>query len=267
MRPFFLGLLLVVGTGWQPQHAAALEPDVREVIVGIAPGWDSMQGRLQCFRRAPGGDWQPATEPVPVLFGKSGLAWGRGTEGTDEPGLHKREHDGRAPAGVFKLGTIYTYDPALPAGADYPFHTVNGADAWVDDPSSANYNRHVAIPDVNHPPAWFDKQKMRHGDFAYRWLVEIRHNADPPRARGRQRHLLSHPKGSHPTDEWLHHNGGAEPGEFDPVPTRRRTPPLRAAAVGGVPNEMARLGVARPEHRGSQTVINTRIAFDFAVSR
>ena len=22
---------------------------------------------------------------------------------------------------------------------------------------------------------------MRHGDFAYRWLVEIRHNADPPK--------------------------------------------------------------------------------------
>ena len=29
-------------------------------------------------------------------------------------------------------------------------------------------------------PAWFEKQKMRHGDFAYRWLVEIRHNSDPP---------------------------------------------------------------------------------------
>ena len=24
--------------------------------------------------------------------------------------------------------------------------------------------------------------KMRHGDFAYHWLVEIRHNSDPPAA-------------------------------------------------------------------------------------
>ena len=27
---------------------------------------------------------------------------------------------------------------------------------------------------------WFAKQKMRHNDFAYRWLVEVRHNSDPP---------------------------------------------------------------------------------------
>ena len=180
MKFFLFGLLLTVGIGWSAQPAAALEPDVREVIVGIAPGWDSMQGHLQCFRRAPGGEWQPASEPASVLFGKNGLAWGRGIEGTDEPGLHKKEHDGRAPAGVFKIGTIYTYNPTLPPGADYPFHTVSDADAWIDDPKSPNYNRHVAIPDQNHPPAWFDKQKMRHGDFAYQWLVEIRHNADPP---------------------------------------------------------------------------------------
>src|SRR5438034_104609 len=29
-------------------------------------------------------------------------------------------------------------------------------------------------------PDWNAKQKMRHNDFAYRWLVEIRHNSDPP---------------------------------------------------------------------------------------
>ena len=160
--------------------AKALDPDVREVIVGIAPGWASMQGHLQCFRRAPGGSWQAASEPVPVLFGKNGLAWGRGVEGTGEPGLHKKEHDGRAPAGVFKIGTIYTYDPALPQGADYPYHTVNATDAWIDDPGSVDYNRHISIPDAEHPPAWFEKEKMRHGDFAYHWLVEIRHNSDPP---------------------------------------------------------------------------------------
>jgi L,D-peptidoglycan transpeptidase YkuD (ErfK/YbiS/YcfS/YnhG family) len=117
-----------------------------------------------------------------VLFGRNGLAWGRGVEGTEEPGLHKQERDGRAPAGVFDIGTIYTYDASLPPGADYPFHQVTIADAWVDDSESPDYNRFVTIPDPAHPPAWFDKMKMRHGDFAYRWLVEIRHNSDPPAA-------------------------------------------------------------------------------------
>jgi L,D-peptidoglycan transpeptidase YkuD (ErfK/YbiS/YcfS/YnhG family) len=160
--------------------ARAADGGVRQMIVGIAPDWNSMRGRLQLFRRDARGEWQPASAPVPVLFGKNGLAWGRGVEGTDESGLHKQERDGRAPAGVFDIGTIYTYDAALPPGADYPFHQVTTADAWVDDAGSPDYNKFVTIPDPAHPPAWFEKMKMRHGDFAYRWLVEIRHNSDPP---------------------------------------------------------------------------------------
>jgi L,D-peptidoglycan transpeptidase YkuD (ErfK/YbiS/YcfS/YnhG family) len=160
--------------------ASAVDAGVRQLIVGIAPSWNSLQGRLQLFRRDAQGQWQPVSEPVPVLFGKNGLAWGRGVEGTNEDGLHKQERDGRAPAGVFNIGTIYTYDAALPPGADYPFHQVTTADAWVDDSGLPNYNKFVTIPNPADPPAWFDKMKMRHGDFAYRWLVEIRHNADPP---------------------------------------------------------------------------------------
>ncbi len=151
---------------------------VKQLIVSIAPGWDSSGGRLQLFERQ-GAGWAASGPAWPVLYGKNGLVWGRGVLGTGEPGAHKQERDGRAPCGVFRIGTIYTYDAALPGGAKYPFHTVGAGDAWVDDVTSPDYNRHVAIDPAN-PPAWFEKQKMRHGDFAYRWLVEIRHNSDPP---------------------------------------------------------------------------------------
>src|SRR5208283_3272761 len=78
-----------------------------------------------------------------------------------------------------KIGKIYTYDAKLPDGADYPFHQVVDGDAWVDDPALPHYNQFVHVNPEN-PPPWFAKQKMRTGDFAYQWLVEIRHNADPP---------------------------------------------------------------------------------------
>ena len=182
MRKLLLPLLVAAGLVRAFSSASALDADVRELIVGIAPDWNSMNGHLQRFQRGANGEWTPVSGAVPVLFGKNGLAWGRGIEGMNESGLHKQERDGRAPAGVFKIGKIYTYDPALPDGAKYPFHTITDADAWVDDASSPDYNRFVTIPDPAHPPAWFEKQKMRHGDFAYRWLVEIRHNADPPQS-------------------------------------------------------------------------------------
>lgn len=169
------GLFLLVSNA----HADGVPSDCSQLIVGVAPGWDSMKGKLQLFEKN-SGKWAPVSPVIPVLFGKSGLAWGNGLAGQEEPGLHKKERDGRAPAGIFRMGTIYAYDAALPAGADYPFHQVTKADAWVDDVKSPNYNRFITIPDPNNPPPWFEKQKMRHNDFAYRWLVEIRHNSDPP---------------------------------------------------------------------------------------
>jgi L,D-peptidoglycan transpeptidase YkuD (ErfK/YbiS/YcfS/YnhG family) len=151
---------------------------VSQLIVAVAPTWDSNAGKLQRFERN-GREWKAVAPAIPVLFGKNGLVWGRGVLGTNENGPHKSERDGRAPAGVFQIGTIYTYDSALPSGSDFPFHTVTNADAWVDDVNNPKYNQHVTV-DPENPPPWFEKQKMRHGDFAYRWLVEIRHNSDPP---------------------------------------------------------------------------------------
>jgi L,D-peptidoglycan transpeptidase YkuD (ErfK/YbiS/YcfS/YnhG family) len=179
MRITFHLLVLLLALLVPTVSARALEASVQQLIVSIAPGWDAQNGRLQLFERA-GKGWKPVGEPWAVLYGKSGLAWGRGVLGTDEPGTHKTERDKRAPAGVFRIGTIYTYDAALPEGSDFRFHTVTTRDAWVDDPASPDYNKFVTIPDPANPPPWFEKEKMRHNDFAYRWLVEIRHNSDPP---------------------------------------------------------------------------------------
>jgi L,D-peptidoglycan transpeptidase YkuD (ErfK/YbiS/YcfS/YnhG family) len=179
--PVFIGLGGLVAMASRSQ-AGPLD-SVDQLIVAIAPTWDSSSGKLQRFERARG-EWKPVGMPVAVLYGRNGLVWGRGVFGTDEPGLHKSEKDKRAPAGVFRIGKIYTYDSELPKGSAYPFHTVTKADAWIDDPAHPQYNQHVVIENPENPPAWFDKQKMRHGDFAYRWLVEIRHNSDPPVAGG-----------------------------------------------------------------------------------
>lgn len=136
-------------------------------------------GKAQLFERTAEG-WKAKSDAFPVLYGSHGLAWGRGEKGEREPGTAKVEHDGRAPAGLFRIGTVYGYDATLPSGADYPYHQVTEADAWIDDPRSPNYNRHVTI-DPSQPPEWFSRERMRTGDFAYRWLVEIRHNSDPPK--------------------------------------------------------------------------------------
>src|SRR5476651_1600923 len=110
MKRWILGGLFSI---YAASPGFSLNPSTEQLIISIAPGWDSPEGRLQLFSRE-GKQWHADSAPVRVLYGKNGLAWGRGELGTDETGLHKVEHDHRAPAGVFKIGTIYTYDQALP---------------------------------------------------------------------------------------------------------------------------------------------------------
>src|SRR5450755_3936232 len=160
-------------------YAGGVPDDCRQLLVAVAPDWNSMRGELRMYDRDRGGKWMQHGAPVAVLFGKNGLAWGIGVAGQNEGGLHKKERDGRAPAGVFRIGQVFTYDAQLPPGSDYPFHQVTEADVWSDDPRSPNYNRHIVI-DPKNPPDNYTHEKMRGADFAYRWLIEVRHNSDPP---------------------------------------------------------------------------------------
>jgi L,D-peptidoglycan transpeptidase YkuD (ErfK/YbiS/YcfS/YnhG family) len=169
LRYLLICLLMVLGVY---AYADGVPDDCTQLIVGIGPTWDSMRGELRLFERARGGDWTAVAGPFPVLFGKSGVAWGTGLAGQNEPGLRKKERDGRAPAGVFEIGQVFGYEAHLPAGGDYPYHQVTEADIWSDDPRSPNYNRHIVI-DPKNPPDNYTHEKMRSGDFAYHWLVEI----------------------------------------------------------------------------------------------
>lgn len=155
----------------------ALPEDITQLVVSIAHDWDASHGKLQQLERTREG-WRAVSDVVPVLYGKGGLAWGRGVLGTDEPGRRKVEGDGRAPAGVFAIGTLFGYDATAPAGAALPYHQVTDADAWVEDPTLPEYNRHVII-DPAHPPPWFERERMKLHDPAFLWRVEIRHNAGP----------------------------------------------------------------------------------------
>jgi hypothetical protein len=153
----------------------------QQLIVSVAADWNASSGLLQLFEKS-SGKWLPVSPAWRVLYGRNGLAWGRGEMPAAPPSPDipmKRERDKRAPAGLFRIGTIYTYDAMLPEGADYPIHTMTAADAWIDDPALPLYNRHVEV-DPSNPPPWFASQRMRLDDPPHRWLIEIRHNADPP---------------------------------------------------------------------------------------
>ncbi len=173
------------GSGRAQSQAAPVSQPPLQMILTLADGWNSNHALLQCYERASvKAPWQPALPtPVKVNLGKNGLAWGIGERpvprGNGVP--DKMEGDRRAPAGYFQLGTVYGYAPGLPGGSrGFRYRQLTAWDAWVDDVKSPLYNRHVVINPKEGIPPWFEKAKMRHGDFAYEWLLEVRHNSNPP---------------------------------------------------------------------------------------
>lgn len=192
LRPFVACGLAVLAaataalTAVAQERGGGLPGDVQQLLVATADDWDAHRGILRVFERnASRKAWQPALleRPVPVLFGKNGLAWGRGALALPAASSRKtlkREGDRRTPAGCFQLGRIYGYAPALPRGSAYPYKQVTKWDAWIDDVHHPLYNRHYLADPQREIPPWFEKARMRLGDSAFAWKLEIRHNADPP---------------------------------------------------------------------------------------
>jgi L,D-peptidoglycan transpeptidase YkuD (ErfK/YbiS/YcfS/YnhG family) len=172
--------LIALATPAGLRAAAHLPTEVAQLVISIAPDWESPRGKLVWFERSKDG-WRLASAVVPVAYGKNGLAWGRGVLSDEDAEPRKIEGDLRAPAGVFAIGRVFGYAAALPEGADarLPYHQVTAADAWIEDPKLPNYNRHVVV-DLKDPPPWYERERMNLDDPAFRWRVEIRHNADRP---------------------------------------------------------------------------------------
>ncbi|NPU85666.1 MAG: hypothetical protein HPY65_14415 [Syntrophaceae bacterium] len=155
----------------------------RQAILVVAEGWDSPQAELTLFEReGPGDTWRPAAAAAPALLGRSGLGWGAGFDGEANPAdPRKQEGDGRAPAGVFRIGTAFGY-AAGDEAAFLKLPYIASREGWecVDDIHSAHYNR-LARKFETARPDWNSSEQMVLPDHRYRWGALIEYNADPPR--------------------------------------------------------------------------------------
>lgn len=156
-----------------------------QLIVVTTSGWDAIDGHLQRYQRAAlGTAWQPIGDPVTIVVGKTGTAWGIGTaalpHNPEDP--IKREGDGRAPAGIFSLGPAFGYAAHAPADWKMPYLALTSTTDCVDDPHSPHYNRLLDRATVT--PDWNSAEHMRDAGEAYRWGLIIDHNSPNPRPQG-----------------------------------------------------------------------------------
>ncbi len=185
-RTAWLALLLVAlpaaadpagGVEDAPVRAALPWASARQLVVVVPPDRDSHQALLRRFERT-GGAWHAVGAAVPVVIGRAGTAWGVGLH-PPQPGLQKREGDGRSPAGVFALGTAFGYAPA--ADTALPYQAMTAGDWCIDVDGSPLYNRIVDDREVGPAAVAGSTEPMRRdlhadGDMRYRLGFVVEHN-------------------------------------------------------------------------------------------
>ena len=168
-------------------HTPASKPEAahwanaRQLVLVTTADWDAPTGTLRYFERA-GDGWKQVGDGFDVTVGRTGTAWGIGLHTARSDGPVKREGDGKAPAGVFAIGTAFGYAPSAATGLDYKGMGMN--DWCIDVPESPMYNRIVdrsvakaAGLDKSTEPMRLDIHG-KHGDQRYARGFVIEHNAD-----------------------------------------------------------------------------------------
>jgi L,D-peptidoglycan transpeptidase YkuD (ErfK/YbiS/YcfS/YnhG family) len=165
----------------------------RQLLVVRAESWRSVTGNLQRYQHI-GDKWQAIGKPTPVSVGKNGLAWGGGINRNVERGPAKREGDGCAPAGIFRLSPAFGYAPRPPVGCKLAYRPITERDYFVDAPAAADYNRWVTIParKPNQPEKlWPSFERMKRSDHLYELGIVIQQN-DRPIVKGRGSAIFLH---------------------------------------------------------------------------
>jgi L,D-peptidoglycan transpeptidase YkuD (ErfK/YbiS/YcfS/YnhG family) len=122
----------------------------------------SVDVRISLWERK-NGSWQSPFAPLDGVIGRKGFA----------PPGEKREGDGRTPAGIFRLGTVFGYEPSFPTRM--PYRQATGDDLWIDDVQAVDYNRWVKRGATQATSF----ERMRRDDDLYKYGIVVEYNTNP----------------------------------------------------------------------------------------
>ncbi|MGE8153289.1 L,D-transpeptidase family protein [Pseudomonas vancouverensis] len=151
-----------------------------QLIVVTSKDWDDIHAIAQRYERH-GKTFDKFEAPFAVVLGKNGMGWGKGLLDPGQPqGPVKQEGDGKAPAGVFSLGTAFGYDHS--ADTRLPYLPLTAAIECVDDSQSTHYNQ--LLDGTSVAKDWNSSEHMRRTDELYRQGIFIKHNTPATAAAG-----------------------------------------------------------------------------------
>lgn len=149
--------------------------DSLQTVVVTTKDWNAVQGKAQLFeRKTTKSAWKPVGQSFPVVVGKNGLAWSNEANMKAETHPHKKEGDGKAPAGIMMLTSAFA---AKEQKVNLPFTKLVESTECVDDVKSNHYNKIVDKFQVG-VYDWKSSEKMLEVGEQYELGVFVAHNSD-----------------------------------------------------------------------------------------
>lgn len=146
-------------------------PETKQLIVVTSKDWSTSNGMLQRYEKT-NNIWHKVGRVIGIKLGRNGLGWGIGLHTIPKDAqIIKKEGDGKAPAGIFRLKQAFGYT-AL--NIDYPYEVYRETDHCVDDVNSKLYNKIVDSSKVT-----VDYESFEHMKFPkdyYKYGIVVNHN-------------------------------------------------------------------------------------------
>lgn len=152
----------------------------QQLIVIISNDFNAPKAEMRLYEKNQK-QFEAVTKGIMVNIGRNGLGWGLGQSGLtpkrDEP--HKKEGDGKAPAGIFKVSSAFGYAPSLETSM--PYIQATQELICVDDVTSEYYNKIADLQQDNIPKSF---EWMHRKDDLYKMGLVIDHNREAKRGAG-----------------------------------------------------------------------------------
>jgi L,D-peptidoglycan transpeptidase YkuD (ErfK/YbiS/YcfS/YnhG family) len=158
-----------------PEITAVLPSNCRQVLYVTAADQHSTAAELRMLERTPANDWHSVSAIIPARIGRNGMAWGHGEFALPAPAgwRIKREGDGCAPAGVFRITQAFGSGPQ-PAWIHLPYIHCTAHHWGIDDIRSTHYNQ--IVDDRSVPCDWTGPETMVPTSGCYKLGAVIAHN-------------------------------------------------------------------------------------------
>lgn len=145
--------------------------DTKQLLVVTTKDWSTSDGMLQRYEKTDQ-TWHKVGKAINIQLGRNGLGWGIGLHQIPKDAeIIKKEGDGKAPAGIFRLRQAFGY---APLNIHYPYEVYKETDHCVDDVSSKLYNKIVDSTKVT-----VDYESFEHMKFPkdyYKYGIVVNHN-------------------------------------------------------------------------------------------